>query len=116
MDGETREDHLDLPRSTTGRDTNKGAVIKMVESLVSNGVVERINEEATASFVAASIRPIVPILHKCRKTRLSTYSIFICQSRASRVANHWFGVMIGMPPRRIEALFEFDKLRMHSWL
>ncbi len=116
MDRETREDRWDIPRSPAGRDTNKGPVIKMVESLVPDGVVDRISEEATTSVIATSICPIWPILHKCGETRLSTYSIFLCQFRATRVANHRFEVMIGVPPRKIVGLFECDKLRMHSWL
>ena len=115
MDGETRHDHLDVPRSPAGRDAHKWAVIKVVASLVSDGVVERRSEEATASFIAASIRPIFLVLHKCRITRLSAYSICLCEFRASRVANHWFEGMIGMPPGRIDASFELEKLRMHSW-
>ena len=106
---------MDLPRSPAGRDAHKWAVIKVVTSLVPDSVVERRSEEATASFIATSVCPIFLVLHKCRITGLPAYSISLCKFRASKVANHWFVVMIGMPPGRIDASFEFEKLRIHSW-
>ena len=57
MDRETRENHLDLPQLPAGRDAHKGAMIKMVASLVLDGVVERTTEEAMTSFIATSISP-----------------------------------------------------------
>ena len=116
MDRVTRGDPLDLPWSPAGRETHKWAVIKVVASLVPDGVVERRSDDTTASFIATSIRPILPILHKYRKTRFSAHSILLCQHRHGNIANYRFVLMIGTPPGQIEASFELDKLRMHNWL
>jgi len=114
--GRLERDSSDLPRSPTGGYTHKGTMIEMMGSLVSDGVVERISEEGMTSFIAASICPILLILHKNSKARFPAYSISLCQSRASRGANHRFEIMIGKPPGRIEVLLQQDELRMHSWL
>jgi len=114
--GDWREIHLDLPRPPIGGDTHKGAMIEMMGSLVSDGVVERISEEVMTSFISASICPILLILHKDSKARFPAYSISLCQFRASRGANHRFEIMIGKPAGRIEVLLQRDEFRVHNWL
>ena len=49
-------------------------MIKVVAPLEPDGVVERGSEEAMAYFIATPIRPILLVLHPCRKTRFSVYS------------------------------------------
>ena len=55
-----------LPRFPAVRGTQEGSVIEMVTPLVPDSIVERVSEEGTTSFIAASIRPTVLILYKYR--------------------------------------------------
>ena len=99
-----------LPRSPAKRDAQKGSMVEVMNPQVPDGIIERMDEEGTASFILTSVRPVFFILYKCRVTRCTADAIFLCQFVAHRVTHLGFGVVIGEPPGRIEGLLERDEL------
>ena len=86
----------------------------MIIPQVPDGIIERMGEEGTASFIPTSERPVLFILYECRVARSAADAVFLCQFVARRVAHDGFGVAIGMPPGRIEGVLECDELWVHG--
>ena len=85
----------------------------MIIPQVPDGIIERMGEEGTASFIPTSERPVLFILYECRIARSAADAVFLCESVAHRVAHDGFEVVIGVPPRGIEGVLECDELWVH---